>query len=81
MVQGALFLTTVGLAPLIGLAVDQTGMPLKTPDGFPHLNSAVEWVKQLKQRWLSPAWRGLTWSGVDRSALLIYVPLFRQLIS
>ena len=76
----ALLLAAVGLALLIWLPLGLAGVPLDTPDGFLHLGWAVGWVKQLEQGWLWPTWSDLPWAGAGSSALLIYPPLFRQLV-
>ena len=76
----ALLLSAVGLALLIWLPLGLAGVPLDTPDGFLHLGWAVGWVKQLEQGWLWPTWSDLPWAGAGSSALLIYPPLFRQLV-
>ena len=76
----ALLLAAVGLALVIWLPLGLAGVPLDTPDGFLHLGWAVGWVKQLEQGWLWPTWSDLPWAGAGSSALLIYPPLFRQLV-
>ena len=76
----ALLLSAVGLTLLIWLPLGLAGVPLDTPDGFLHLGWAVGWVKQLEQGWLWPTWSDLPWAGAGSSALLIYPPLFRQLV-
>ena len=76
----ALLLAAVGLALLSWLPLGLAGVPLDTPDGFLHLGWAVAWAKAVQGGWLWPTWSDLPWAGAGSSALLMYPPLFRQIV-